>query len=306
MQDFLLLLSKITPLYAIILFGFIAGKFLKVDRESVAKIVIYFVAPVVVFNSFATMPPGNRYLLLPVIFFTVASILALIYYFIGSVFPARSERNLLAASVGSANTGYFGIPLVIAIFGSQYLNVAVIATLGLIIYENTIAYFLISKSNHNFKHSLVKMATLPSIYTCVLGVIINKTKLIIPVSIVDMISYFRGAYVVLGMMVIGIALSAVTKASIDYKFGILAFSAKFIAYPVLFATIIYLDNQYFQIFAIREHNVMLVLSAVPMAANVVAFASSLKVHPEKIAAVVFASTVFAIVYLPIFVAIFIK
>ena len=181
-----------------------------------------------------------------------------------------------------------------------------IATLGLIIYENTIAYFLISKSNHNFKHSLVKMATLPSIYTCVLGVIINKTKLIIPVSIVDTISYFRGAYVVLGMMVIGIALSAVTKASIDYKFGILAFSAKFIAYPVLFATIIYLDNQYFQIFAIREHNVMLVLSAVPMAANVVAFASSLKVHPEKIAAVVFASTVFAIVYLPIFVAIFIK
>ncbi|MFN8016322.1 MAG: AEC family transporter [Acidimicrobiia bacterium] len=306
MSNFLILIEKIYPLYVIICFGYIAGKFLKVERDSIAKIAIYFVAPVVVFNSFATMPKGNTYLLLPVIFFSVAMIIACAYYLVGSKVFTSSERNLLSASVGSGNTGYFGIPLILAVFGERYLNIAVISTLGLIIYENTFAYFLISKSEHTLTTSLKKMAMLPSIYTCLFGIIINKSSVTLPENIVNTITYFRGAYVVLGMMIVGIALSTVTKASLDIKFGALAFSAKFIIYPLIISLFIFLDNKYFGLYPQRVHEVLLVLSIVPMAANVVSFASHLKVHPEKIAAVVFASTAFALFYLPLFISIFIS
>ena len=303
MSNFLVLLEKIYPLYIIIGFGIIAGKYLHVQRDSIAKIVIYVVAPVVVFNSFATMPAGNSYLLLPFAFFASASFISFLFYFVGKSLDSPQERNLLAAGVGSANTGYFGIPLVLAVFGERYLNIAVISTLGLIVYENTIAYFLISRSHHTIKQSFLKMATLPSIYACFAGIFVNKMNWTIPTNIENNITYFRGSYVVLGMMVIGIALSSVVKSSFDLKFGVLAFTAKFVIYPIVVGLLVYLDANFFHLYGDQVHKVLLVLSAVPMAANIVAFASHLKVHPEKMAAIVFASTLFALVYLPIFISV---
>jgi predicted permease len=53
-------------------------------------------------------------------------------------------------------------------------------------------------------------------------------------------------------------------------------------------------------------DVLLVLSVTPIASNTVAFAAKLKAHPEKAALTVLLSTLFALVYIPIFVSIFVK
>jgi predicted permease len=49
--------------------------------------------------------------------------------------------------------------------------------------------------------------------------------------------------------------------------------------------------------------VMVLLSVVPMAANTVAIAADLRVHPEKAAVAVLATTFFALVYIPLVVGI---
>lgn len=307
MSNFTLLLEKLLPIYLIIFLGFIAGHYLKVEKDSVAKLAIYFAAPIVVFNAFANMESNNQYLWLPVAAFVIATTIAcasLVVY--NYIFKGRNkERNLLAAMAGSGNTGYFGLPLVIAVLGTHAGDISIIYVLGLIIYESTVSYFLISKGNYTTKQALKNVVMLPSVYACIVGIIFNKSGLELSESWATTITYFRGAYVVLGMMIVGIGLGSITRSHLDIKFTTSAFLNKFIVAPLAMGLFIYLDNRFIKLFDTEVHQVLLILSATPLAANSVAFATRLKVHPEKTALAVFASTIFALIYLPIFITIFI-
>ncbi len=52
--------------------------------------------------------------------------------------------NILAFATGSGNTGYFGIPVGIALFGEKVLPVFIIAGFGFILFENSLGFFLYS------------------------------------------------------------------------------------------------------------------------------------------------------------------
>ncbi len=306
MSEFVTLLGKIAPLYLIISVGFFAGKKLQIESRQIATVLIYIVAPVVVFNGVATAPRNAGYFFLPVIFLSVGSFLAVCFYFIGGLFYKTSERNLLGFISGTGNTGYFGLPLVLALFGPRAQSVAVLSTLGLILFENSVGYFFIAKSDASAKAAAKKILHLPAIYAFALGAAIFAGNWTFPATITETISYFRGAYVVLGMMVIGLGLSSVTKGSFDAKFTSIAMVSKFVAFPLAIAGVIYIDKAYFDAFSAQTHLTMMILAITPLASNTVAFATTLKAHPEKAAVSVMISTVFALVYIPVFIAIFLK
>ncbi len=306
MSEFLTLIAKIFPLYLIVGAGFLAGKKLKADRSTVAAILIYIIAPMVVFNGVATAPANNAYLLLPVVFFSVACILSAIFYEVGGLFWQSSERNLLSFVAGTGNTGYFGIPLVLALFGQKALSIAVFSTLGLILYESTRGYYIMAKSHASAKEAVFKVLRLPVIYAFALGVIVNKIGYTFTGSVAETFTYFNGAYVVFGMMILGIGLAAVTKATFDKKFTAITFVAKFLCYPALIGLLVFLDVSFFRLFNTEVHKVVMLLSIAPMATNTVTYATHLKAHPEKAAFTVLLSTLFALVYIPLFISVFLR
>ena len=51
MSVFLTLLGKIVPLYLSILLGMFSTAFLNCDKESIAKILLFILAPIIVFNA---------------------------------------------------------------------------------------------------------------------------------------------------------------------------------------------------------------------------------------------------------------
>lgn len=306
MSEFLTLINKIYPLYLIVVTGYIAGKYLKADRHTVSSILIYIIAPVVVFNGVATAPHNNAYLLLPVVFFTIACTLSLIFYEVGGRFWHSSERNLLSFIAGTGNTGYFGIPLILALYGDKGLSIAVFSTLGLILYESTRGYYVIAKSHATAKEAMLKVIRLPVLYAFAAGIVANKLSVVFPASISSTFTYFSGAYTVFGMMILGIGLAAVTKATFDKTFTALSFIAKFLCYPLAMAGLVYLDKSFLHLFSTQVHTVVMILSITPMATNTVTYASYLKAHPEKAAFTVMLSTLFALVYIPAFIAIFLK
>lgn len=306
MTEFLTLINKIYPLYLIVATGYVAGRFLKADRHTVSSILIYIIAPVVVFNGVATAPHNNSYLLLPVLFFLTACALSLIFYRVGGRFWQSSERNLLSFIAGTGNTGYFGIPLILALFGQAGLSIAVFSTLGLILYESTRGYYVIAKSHATPREALEKVVRLPVLYAFMLGIIANKLSVSFPASISSTFTYFSGAYTVFGMMILGIGLAAVTRATFDKTFTALSFVAKFLCYPVAIGLFVYLDKTTLHLFSQQVHTVIMILSITPMATNTVTYASYLKANPEKAAFTVMVSTLFALIYIPAFIAIFLK
>lgn len=68
--------------------------------------------------------------------------------------------------------------------------------------------------------------------------------------------------------------------------------------------ILWVDTTYLHFCTPLMHQVMFLLSIVPLAANTVALATELKAEPEKAATSVFFSTLFVLFYIPVMTMLF--
>ena len=301
---FLLLILKILPLYLVIALGFLAGKFLNVNKESIARLLIYIISPAVIFHSVLTTELSLSVLSLPLLFFLCGCSLALFTLAIARHFWHDSTKNLLAFTAGTGNTGYFGLPVAIALFGPGISGLVVIANLGLVLYENTLGFFITARGHHTVKASIVRVLKLPTIYAFLAAVLFNSLSVNLGTAYTELAVLFRGAYTILGMMLIGLALASIKNFKLDIKFLSFAFLIKFLLWPVLILLLITLDSSFTNFFSESIYKIMILLSIAPLAANTVSFATELNAHPEKASFAVLMSTLFALFYIPVFAVFF--
>ena len=128
------IIQALIPLFSIILLGYLVGRF-KILGMNSAKVLNTFVMkiylPILVFSAVAT-EPLHRVLNGP---FVLAFLLALFIPYIISFIIGRfhgaesiSKSALRALAYSLPNTGYMGIPLMHALFGSEGVLIASIAT----------------------------------------------------------------------------------------------------------------------------------------------------------------------------------
>ncbi len=306
MSTFFLLLGKIVILYTLILLGYIAGKRLKVNKEAIAPLLIFIVAPAVFFYGSATVSLNISIISLPILFYIIGATLCLVFYVVGKQLWTDGTKNILAFTAGDANTGYFGLPVALALFGKEALGLVIFCNMGLLIYENTLGFYMVARGQHTVRESLLKMFKLPTIYAFTLGILVNSFHLTLPVPVQDLLTKFTGAYTILGMMLIGIALSQMTKSSFDLRLLGTSFLAKFILWPAIMLGVIWLDQTYFHLYSQELYHIMFLLSLMPLAVNTVAYATHLKTHPEKAAFIVLMSTLFVLFYIPLMVSLYLS
>lgn len=306
MEIFFTILLKLIPLYFMILLGYISAKRLGAQKETVAKMLIYIISPVVIFYGTYTAELNFANLSLPLLFFVLSCTMALLFLKIGGkVFKGDSTKNILAFTAGTGNTGYFGLPVISAVLGDTAFSLAVLSILGFVLYENSLGFFLTAKGHHTAKESLMKVVKLPTIYAFFIGLLLNIFNIPLGDLATTTILTFKGAYTLLGMMIIGMGLATVTLSHIDSKFISLSFLAKFIIWPLAIVGVIFLDKSFFHIYSSALYHVLIVMAIVPLAANTVAVATELKVHPDKAAIAVLGSTLFALFYIPLIVTMFV-
>lgn len=299
MQVFLTLLEKIIPLYLIIALGYFLRRYNHINNKTIATLLIYVLVPVVVFDGAARANLELSTISLPFLFFILSCTICLSFYAISSFIWPGSEKNLIAYAAGTGNTGYFGLPVAIALFGEHTVPLMVMSMFGLLVYEASLGFFIMSRGNLSVKNSLMHVVKLPTIYAFALGLLVNLAHLKLGTNYNSLLINFRGAYSVLGMMLIGLGIGASKKLQFDIKFIAVTFFAKFAVWPLLILLIIFADKFFLHIYNLQIYEVMLLLSIVPLAANAVAFSTVLKLHPEKAALAVLLSTLFALFYIPL-------
>lgn len=304
MDIFLDLLAKLLPIYSIIGLGFWLTRKFSIDKDSVVKLLIYLIAPVVIFNGVYELDLSLKILLLPGIFYIVSSTLAILTFVLTKNNKLSKMRGILAFTAGSGNTGYFGLPVAVAVFGESAVGLAVLCTFGFVMYENTTGFFLAAKANNTAKQAIKKILSLPMLYAFTAAVILNFADIDLGGIYRDFVPNFRGAFVILGSFVVGSALAGITRTDVDLRAMRQAFMTKFIIWPVIIGSLIQLDKTFWQVFTSQPgvYGVAFLMSIVPLAANTVAYATLLKEEPEKTAFMVFVSTVIALAYIPLLVA----
>ncbi len=307
MEIFRSLVVRLIPLYFIVATGFFAGRKLKIERDSVAKLVIFVIAPIVVFTNVSQIELKAEYLAVPLGFGLLCSAIAVgflaIAHRFGAAFGIRGATgNLLAFSAGNANTGYFGVPIALILFGSGSVGLYLLFCLGFILYENTVGFYILARGTATMPEALRRLARLPALYAFAAALVANRLGLKIEGVAADFSGYFRGAYSVLGVMLIGLGVAEVRTFRFDWRFTLATFVGKFAVWPAAVGLFIVLDRGRFGIFDERTHQMMLLIAACPLAANTVAYATLLKTEPEKAGIAVLLSTIFALFYIPTLVA----
>jgi hypothetical protein len=294
-----LLLSQLLPLLGLIALGYGAGRWLQVEARSLAMIAIYFFSPLVNFGGVAQLQFQSAYLLLPPVLFAIASGMALLMYWLAGRLYADNTRNLVAMASSTGNTGYFGTPLVLALLGPQAAGIYFLMNFAVALSETTVGYYVGARGHHSMRDSLKKVLALPANYAVLLGLLWNTLDLPLAPAFLVWWERFTGAWVIIGMMLIGVALGQVGGWRANARLTALLFSVKFLLWPACTWGLALLDRAVFGLFDPTVHTLLLIIGVVPLAGNTVTFATQLKLRPGEAAAVVLESTVFAVAYIPL-------
>ena len=302
MDIFYLLFQNLIPLYILIALGWIAGKFLNIDIKSIGALGIYVFMPIAVCGYIAQLDFKPIYAGLPIIVFCTITLLALSWLkFAKKIYPDY-RANLLTMCATWGNIGYFALPIVIALYPPELVGVYMFMMAGTIFYEATIGYYIWMRGNLNIKQSLKKVIKFPSLYAIIIGLTFNYANYPFEGKLLTYWEYCRGAYIVIGMMIIGTALSKIKNLVIAPRFLSLAFLGKFIIWPLTTFTLIQIDIHLLKIFDQTSHQMLFLLSTVPPGANIAAFAATLNMNPEKAATTVLIGTLLALFSVPLMLA----
>jgi malate permease and related proteins len=305
-------LVKLFPLYLCMLFGFLMGRWLKVQKQDIANILVFLLLPVITFHGAFTMDVNSRTLSLPVFFFIACSLITFLFLWVGRKLWKDNTGNLLGFASGYGNYGYFALPAAIVLFGKEAESIVIIAGVGYTLYTSTVGYFVTARGNFSVKESLHKTLLLPSIYTLIIGLLLNisgiRTGTVWGIDFTQVYTEFmrdmRGAYSAFGMMLAGIAIAGIRDLKVDWKFTSMAGLAHFIVWPAMIAGFILLDASLLHFYPVLILKIMFLFSLIPVGVNLIAYASQLDVQPEKAAITILVTTVFGMVYIPFMITLF--
>lgn len=75
------------------------------------------VTPIVIFSGVMSAPIRPELIILPILVWLVGMCLSFCFLKIGKLYFKDERANILAMTVGTGNTGYFGIPVALILFG---------------------------------------------------------------------------------------------------------------------------------------------------------------------------------------------
>ena len=299
MSLFSVIFFKIISILLSVIIGYIAGRMEKVERESIAALLFYFIAPIVFFSIPASANISFADIGIALITFSISSLLCYIAYKMYENKWDNQSRNLLAMSAGSGNTGYFMLPIVASVFDDYTLSIYMMAVVGVNIYESSVGYYICARSISSTQESVKQVLRLPMLHAFMIGCLCSMLGLTLPDFLDDFVFNMRGAYSILGMMMIGLGLSKLKNFEIDIKFTLASFFSKFVMFPAVTYIFILLDRFVLKWYDAPEHQALLLLASAPMAANTIVVSSLMKFHPERVATSVLLSCLFSLLFIPL-------
>lgn len=293
-----LILENLLPLYGLILLGYIAGKKLDVNLNSISRIAIFILLPIVTLGATIQLELNPSYIFLPFVIWTISYIVALSTYKVAGLHWKDGTQNLLATAGVNSNAIYFGLPVIIALFGPVGTAIYLVMNLGGSINNVTLGYYLTARGRFTVKESFIKVLKFPAVHAAWVGLVLNVAGIEMTNVMDRYWDFAKGGMVFLGMMMIGIAISKLPRLSFNWLEISAYMFVKSVAWPVLAASVVALDICVFKLYGSEVHQMLLYHSAMPIMGNLVAYAAEHKLHPERAGAAVMFSSVAALATIP--------
>ncbi|MBQ6728137.1 MAG: AEC family transporter [Clostridia bacterium] len=317
MEVFLLTLKTVALLLLYIAIGFFLGK-KKIIGENASKtlaaLLTYVIMPlysVVNLSKTVTVEKISLYLEIFAAGIAIAAISIALCIPLSKLFCKRGySRNIYKYLIFTPNLGYFGYPLVQAVWGNAALSMYMIFTLPINIGINTYGYMILTdKGEENVsisgieadkahrKDVLKRIFSAPMVGTFV-GIIIGLLPIELPETVYDFLNPAADCMRAVAMLLTGLVLSELTLKTLftskkAYYIGVL----RLIVYPVIFGGVAYL--LYMLGLSQEIFKFTVCLMALPAGMNVVVFPEAIGMSGKEGAQACFVSYLMVIITLPL-------
>jgi len=298
----LALFFKLIPLYVTVALGWLAGRYLEASGKHIAGIMLYIVTPSVVFSGVMAAPLSPEVIFLPFLIFAMSCVLGVLQLKLAKRVITDGSASLIPLCVGSGNTGYFGVPVALLLFGEEGLGLYIVCMLGTTLFENSVGFYLAARGRHDLKSALWRVVKLPSVYAFLAAVLLNLSGIGIPDLFQPLFDNLQGAYSILGMMIIGMSITSFRGLAGNIRFTGLAFFGKFVVWPAVAVLFWWLDANLLGIYQPAVHQAIFLISVTPIAANTVVIATMLETSPRQAAGTVLLTTLFALAFIPVMIS----
>jgi len=288
------------PIFCIFIVGFIAQKTLKFDIANLSKMSLYVLSPFLAFKTFYTHQLNMDYLYYIIYIFALCIALIIIVSIWSLVMKYNTkERCAMILSSCFMNNGNYGTPVILVFFGSLGFDLAVIMMVLQQFVMSTLGIYYAAKGSSyqdvvSQKEVLLKVVRMPVAYGAFLGILFQLCHIPLSTSIFTSISMIGDSSIVIIMIILGMQLARLQITQLDYPKIAFALVNKMVLAPLVALAIVYfmpIDYTYKQI--------LIVLAAMPTAANTTLLSVQFDTKPELVSSATFISTLLSLLTLPI-------
>ncbi|PLS18326.1 hypothetical protein CVD28_08360 [Bacillus sp. M6-12] len=291
-------ISILLPIFGIFILGFIGQKKFQFDTKGISTMALYLMSPFLVFRTFYTTEFNVSHFYLAVYIFALCFSLILVVYTI-SFFRRYTVTETCGMILASSfmNNGNYGTPVVFLLFGAAGLDYAIILMVIQQLVMCTIGIYYAAKGSpgsNGFQSALEAVRKMPIMYAGFAGAVLHYFRIPLGSSIMEAVNMVADAAIPTIMITLGMQLANISVKNLVKEKLSLSLTIKLAISPViafLLTLILPVDDMVKQI--------MIVLAAMPTAANTTMLALQFNTEPDFVSTATFVSTVLSLVTLPL-------
>jgi malate permease and related proteins len=292
------LFLNLLPVLAACLAGWILGRRQDLDIRTLGTIVIYAIAPVVNFDAVLRAPMTGTMLALPIVAFIIGGGNSLLSYALARrCMNEKAHVLFVASSASSANTLYYGLGLALAVLPAEMIAPFCVAAIGLSVSESVFGYYFLARNNFTWRTAVQRVVRLPVLSAVALALLYKITMPTegLIATIAPLAGYCRGALIILGSMILGVALGQNQQFKFYPRLTATILFTRHMLFAALVGTLLALDAHTAQLIPDTYRTIFLLFALMPIANNSLTFAASLGLPTEAISSTIIFSNAFAII-----------
>ena len=289
------LLPAILPIGLIILIGYIAGKTLNLDYQTLSQLTIYILVPALIASSLYrnTLSLHSAAGLVTGFILTTLALYVVVSLLSQSLNLALSVRTSLLATTLFGNVGNLGLPLISFTLGTAGLERAIIYLISATILMAGIGPTLLQAKG--IRANIALTLKLPLFWAMLSGLLLQLLNIQLPFRVDEGIAMLGNAAIPVSLVTLGMQLSQ-NQLVIGW-YELMAAGLRLIVSPLIAFGI----GSSLQLSGL-ELQVLVIQSAMPTAINTLILVSEFGGEPPRVARSIISSTLLSLGTLPILLA----
>ncbi len=299
MSGKMVFVEVILPVILIFLSGYIVQKIFKVDIKPISTMSIYILMPALVFETFYKTPLNSQLLYIVITSLLIFLALVVVVMFINRLCKQDIEQeSALILSSAFANSGNYGVPIVLFAFGKEGMNYAIPIMVFHSILMSIFGVYFAARGQAGIRVAIKTVLKQPTNYAIIPAILLQQFQVKIPANFYESIQLVGNCAVPIVMVILGMQLADVNSRNIDWKNISVASIIKLVASPILAYVICLL----FPLDPLLQ-KVIIILAAMPTAATTAMYAIQFNTKPQFVSSGTLVTTVLSFATLTVLLSI---